>query len=69
MSNLLKEIRTEKGLSQLGLAKLTNISPSDISRVENGWLRPYPGWRKRFAKALNTPVDKIFPCEVAQDGK
>ena len=31
--NLLKEIRTKKGFSQLTLAKLTNIAPTDISRM------------------------------------
>ena len=34
--NLLKEYRVKKGFSQLTLAKLTNIAPSDISRIENG---------------------------------
>jgi transcriptional regulator with XRE-family HTH domain len=59
--NLLKEIRIKKGLSQLTLAKLTNIAPTDISRIENGWLRPYPGWRKRLAKALRVTERELFP--------
>jgi len=61
--NLLKEIRTKKGFSQLTLAKLTNIAPTDISRIENGWLRPYAGWRKRLAKALGVTEKEIFPNE------
>ena len=61
--NLLKEIRTKRGLSQLALAKLTNIAPTDISRIENGWLRPYLGWRKRLAKALGTTEKELFPEE------
>jgi transcriptional regulator with XRE-family HTH domain len=59
--NSLKETRTKKGLSQLALAKLTNITPTDISRIENGWLRPYPGWRKRLAMALKCSEKKLFP--------
>jgi len=59
--NLLKEIRTKKGFSQLTLAKLTNIAPTDISRIENGWLKPYAGWRKRLAKALGVAEKELFP--------
>ncbi|MCK4722327.1 MAG: hypothetical protein KAT75_03430 [Dehalococcoidia bacterium] len=29
----------------------------------NDWLRPYPGWRKRLAKALGTPQADLFPDE------
>ena len=61
--NLLKEIRTKKGFSQLTLAKLTNIAPTDISRIENGWIRPYAGWRKRLARALGTTETELFPGE------
>lgn len=61
--NNLKKIRNERGLSQLKLAFLTGIAPGDISRIENGWLRPYPSWRKRLAKALSTPQVELFPDE------
>ena len=61
--NNLKEIRGKKGFSQLTLAKLTNIAPTDISRIENGWLRPYAGWRKRLARALGVTERRLFPEE------
>lgn len=61
--NNLKEIRGKKGFSQLTLAKLTNIAPTDISRIENGWLHPYPGWRKRLARALDVTTRELFPEE------
>ncbi len=61
--NKLKEIRNKRGLSQLRLALLTGIAPGDISRIENNWLRPYPGWRKRFARALGTTEAELFPDE------
>jgi transcriptional regulator with XRE-family HTH domain len=63
MNNHLKEIRTKQGLSQLDLAKLTNIAPTDISRIENNWIWPYPGWRKRLAEALKIDENRLFPCE------
>lgn len=59
--NTLKQTRTSRGLSQLDLAKLTNIGPAEISRIENGWLKPYPGWRKRLAKALKVSELELFP--------
>lgn len=61
--NNLREVRGKKGLSQLRLAMVTGISPWDISRIENEWIRPYPGWRKRLARALGTTEDELFPTE------
>jgi len=61
--NKLKEVRNKMGFSQLRLAMLTGIAPGDISRIENGWLRPYPGWRKRLSRALGTTETELFPDE------
>ena len=61
--NRLKEIRKAKGLSQLRLAFITDIAPWDISRIENDWMKPYPGWRKRLSKALGTPEAELFPAD------
>jgi len=61
--NRLKEVRNERGFSQLRLAMLTGIAPGDISRIENGWIRPYAGWRKRFARALGRTEVELFPAE------
>jgi len=67
--NRLREVRKEKGLSQLKLAFMTNIAPCEISRVENGWLRPYPSWRKRFANALGVTEADLFPEEQGDASK
>jgi len=64
MQNRLREIRRGKGLSQLKLSYMSGIPPWDISRVENGWLVPYPGWRKRFARALGVSEADLFPGEA-----
>jgi len=61
LKNNLQEVRKQKGLSQLRLSFLTGIPPSDISRIENGWLKPYPGWRKRLARALGVSEAELFP--------
>jgi len=61
MTNNLKKIRNDKGLSQLRLAFLTGISPTDISRIENDVRKAYPGWRKRLAEALGVTEDNLFP--------
>lgn len=61
--NNLREVRKGKGLSQLRLTMATGISPWDISRIENGWIRPYPGWRKRLARALGVTESELFPSE------
>lgn len=61
MMNRLKEIRNERGLSQLRLSLLTGIAPSELSRIENNWIKPYPGWRKRLARALGVTEAELFP--------
>jgi putative transcriptional regulator len=61
--NNLRKIRKEKGLSQLKLAFMTGIEPSEISRIENEWRKPYPGWRKRLADKLGVSEGELFPEE------
>jgi transcriptional regulator with XRE-family HTH domain len=63
VGNKLKEVRKERGLSQLKLALVTGIAPGDISRIENGWLKPYPSWRQRLSRALGMPESELFPSE------
>lgn len=60
MRNKLRAIREAKGISQLRLAYLTGIQPPMISRVENGKMEAFPGWRKRFAQALKVRESEIF---------
>lgn len=61
--NSLKEIRTSKELSQFDLAKIADITPADISRIENNKIYVYPNWRKRISEALQVPEEEIFPDE------
>ena len=64
--NNLRAIRTQRGLTQLDLATLTQIAPSNISSMENGKQFAYPGWRKRLAKALGVSEKSIL-WEVGQN--
>lgn len=61
--NNLKVIRTSKGLSQFSLAKIANITPADLSRIENNKIYVYPKWRKRISEALQVPEKELFPDE------
>ena len=61
--NKLAQVRKEKGVSQLALSKVTNIAPSDISRIENFRMVCYPGWKKRICRALGVGEGEIFPVD------
>jgi transcriptional regulator with XRE-family HTH domain len=61
MNKLLKEERLKRGWSQVALSiKTGGISPSDLSAIENGKKIPYPGWRRRIARALNMDEKTLF---------
>lgn len=63
--NKLKELRDDRGLSQLELARRSRMAPGDICRIEKGAIPAYPAWRKRLAKALHVSQEELFP----EDGK
>ncbi|GAH74941.1 unnamed protein product [marine sediment metagenome] len=59
--NKLKQIRFFCGLTQDDIYLLTNIWPSQISRIERGIFRPTPKEKKLLSKALKIPIREIFP--------
>jgi ribosome-binding protein aMBF1 (putative translation factor) len=64
----LREERQRRGLSQTKLSGMTGIASTDISAIENGWKKPFPGWKKRIARALGvhgTEAERLFE-EVRQ---
>ena len=67
MTNLVRQKRKEKGLSLRALSRLSNIYVSDLSQLERGLVRAFPGWKSRISEALETPEDKLFP-EVSKVG-
>ncbi|GAB6178968.1 hypothetical protein JCM14036_02870 [Desulfotomaculum defluvii] len=65
----LREERQRRGLSQTKLSSMTGIASADISAIENGWKKTFPGWKKRIAKALGiheAEADQLF--EEVLDG-
>jgi transcriptional regulator with XRE-family HTH domain len=59
----MKERRQQLGMTQTVLAaKAGRLSPSDISRFENGRQVPYTGQRQRIARVL-----KLSPAELLDD--
>ncbi len=59
--NNLRKTREKGGFTQLDLAKRADITPSDISKIENNKIYAYPGWRDRLAKALEVDEKEIWP--------
>lgn len=66
--NNLKSERAKRGFTQFELAKMSNVSPADISKIERGVTIPFPGWRRKLSNALGVPEKEVFP-EVAEGGK
>ena len=60
LGNRLLELRTERGLTQAGLAELVGVSRKTINTVENGVFVPSTTLALRLARALGRPVEDIF---------
>lgn len=59
-SNRLQEIRWNQGYSVRKLAKMSGISKSTISRIENGAVDPTQSQMICIANVLGVPVSEIF---------
>ena len=62
--NRLREIRREKGLSAVDIHVLTGIPFSRIYYIERGTYIPTVNQKSVIAKALELPLEKIFPKEL-----
>jgi transcriptional regulator with XRE-family HTH domain len=64
----LQAARIQRGMSQTMLAAAAGkLSPSDISRFERGYGRPYPGQAVRIAEALGMPAEDLLePADAAE---
>ena len=60
LKNKLKEIRTEKGLSQAGLAELVGVSRNTISSIETGQFCPTAKLALILCVALDNKFEDIF---------
>jgi transcriptional regulator with XRE-family HTH domain len=62
----LKQLRVESGLSQKGLAEAAQLSPTLISRIENGLVRPSIATLELIAQSLKVDIGYFFRDEERQ---
>ncbi|MFT3903999.1 MAG: helix-turn-helix transcriptional regulator [Niabella sp.] len=56
----IKQLRTEKGLSQNALGVEINMEKSNLSRLESGSVNPRFLTLYKVAKSLDVPVSELF---------
>ena len=60
LKNRLKEVRTEKGLSQAQLAQLVGVSRNTISSIETGQFNPTAKLALILCVALDRKFEDLF---------
>ena len=60
LSNRLRDLRSELGLTQAELAERVGVSRKTINTVENGVFVPSTLLALKLAQALGRPVEAIF---------
>jgi putative transcriptional regulator len=60
LGNRLREVRTQRGLSQADLAVRARVSRKTINTVENRVFVPSTVLALRLARALDTTVEQLF---------
>ena len=63
LSNRLRDLRTERDLTQAALAEKVGVSRKTINTVENGIFVPSALLALKLARALGCPVEAIFSLE------
>jgi transcriptional regulator with XRE-family HTH domain len=60
----IKEIREEKGITQIELAKLCGVQQATISDIERGKIKsPSVETAQRIARALGVTLENLFPVD------
>jgi transcriptional regulator with XRE-family HTH domain len=57
----IKELRAEKGLTQVRLAVAADMNPATLNRIEQGKANPNLKTLERLAEALDVEVADLFP--------
>ena len=60
LKNRIKEVRTDKGLSQAGLAQMVGVSRNTISSIETGQYSPTAKLALILALALDKKFEELF---------
>lgn len=64
LGGVVRQMRKEKGLTLLGLASLSGLSVSSLSRVEGGKGEPSLGSLRKVARGLGVPLFRLLlACE------
>lgn len=66
-SQILKELRLEKNLSQEALGKILNVSRSSVARYENGLGLPPSDIVNSLCTYFNVDKDYLFPKENVEE--
>ncbi len=66
MENKMKQIRSEKGMTQRQLSDATGISERQICVIENGAATPGLDSANAIAKALGVQIEDIWQLEVSR---
>lgn len=62
IGNIIRNARTEKGMTQAQLAEIVNVSENHLKHVEGGYRNPSVDLLINIAQILNISVDNIiFP--------
>ncbi len=59
MLNLTVE-REKRGWTKSELARRSGVPLAEICRIEGGKIFPYPGWRRKIARAMEMPESELF---------
>ena len=60
LKNRIREVRKQRGLRQVDLARMVGIFQSEISEIECGKRKPSIYLAKKIAKALRVSLDDLF---------
>lgn len=63
MRNLIKDVRSERGMTQEELARLANVRRETIVFLEQGKYNPSLALAHSVAKALESTIEKLFLFE------
>lgn len=69
MKNNLEEIRKEKGITQVDLAKVLEVSRQTIGSLENGRYNPSIILAFKIARYFEMTIEDIFIYEEEDDEK
>jgi len=69
LAKRLKEIRTEKGITQEELAYRSELTLSQIARIETIKINPTISTIFKIVRALDVPLNELFNFELTTDYK